>query len=113
MGSLQLVENLPLSVAIHFPSKTPTPVWVWAFESRPVIDLDDRAGLHKHPDYSPVGRPRPGIHYEQVGTLHGDGTFEPTVPVQPGSLLRTVVRAEREHCSALRDVVTQRCPDIP
>jgi len=44
---------------------------------------------------SPIGRPpppRPGIHYEQVGTLHGDGTFEPTVPAQPGSLLRTVVK---------------------
>ena len=48
--------------------------------------------LHKHPDYSPIGRPRPGIHYEQVGTLHGDGMFERTVPVQPGSLLRTVVK---------------------
>jgi hypothetical protein len=49
MGGLQLVENLPLSVAIHFPSKTPTPVWVWAFEAPPVIDLDNREFLPMFP----------------------------------------------------------------
>jgi hypothetical protein len=46
----------------------------------------------RHPEYSPIGRPRPGTHFEGVGTLHGDGTFEPTVPARPGSLLRTVVK---------------------
>ena len=36
---------------------------------------------------TPIGKPRPGTRFEGVGTLHGDGMFEPTVPVQPGSLL--------------------------
>jgi hypothetical protein len=39
-------------------------------------------GLRWHPTYSPIGRPRPGIHYEQVGTWDGDGTFEPTAAVR-------------------------------
>ena len=46
------------------------------------------AWLRKHPEYSPIGRPRPGVRFHQVGTLHGDGT----VPAQPGSLLRTVAK---------------------
>jgi hypothetical protein len=39
-----------------------------------------REWLRRHPIYSPIGRPRPSAHYDQVGTLHGDGTFEPTGP---------------------------------
>ena len=50
------------------------------------------AWLRKHPKYSPIGRPSPGVRFHQVGTLHGDGTFEPTVPDKPGSLLRTVIK---------------------
>jgi hypothetical protein len=42
------------------------------------------AWLREHPDYSPVCRPAPGTHFSGVGTLHGDGTFESTVPAQPG-----------------------------
>jgi hypothetical protein len=33
------------------------------------------AWLRKHPEYSPIGRPRPGVRFHQVGTLHG--AFEP------------------------------------
>jgi hypothetical protein len=50
------------------------------------------AWVRKHPEYSPIGKPRPGTRFEGVGTLHGDGTFEPAVPVRPGSLLMTVVK---------------------
>jgi hypothetical protein len=34
----------------------------------------------KHPEYSPIGRPRPGVRIHKAGTLHGDGTFEPLGP---------------------------------
>ena len=50
------------------------------------------AWLVKHPEYSPIGQPRPGTRFEGVGTLHGDGRFEPTQPARPGSLLKTVVK---------------------
>jgi len=43
------------------------------------------AWLVKHPEYSPIGnKPRPGTRFEGIGTLHDDGMFELTVPVQPG-----------------------------
>ena len=29
------------------------------------------------PGISPIGTPRPGVRFHQVGTLHGDGTFGP------------------------------------
>ena len=48
--------------------------------------------FRKHPEYSPIGRPRPGTRFEGVGTLHRDGTFEPTVPSRSGFLFRTVVK---------------------
>jgi hypothetical protein len=38
------------------------------------------AWLQRHPEYSPIGRPVPGVRYHQAGTLHGDGTFEPLGP---------------------------------
>lgn len=44
------------------------------------LTLAQMAWLRKHPKYSPIGRPRPGVRFHQVGTLHGGGTFEPTVP---------------------------------
>jgi hypothetical protein len=48
--------------------------------------------LRRHPNYSPIGRPRPGAQYHDVGTLHGDGTFEPATWSKPGSLLRNPIK---------------------
>ena len=50
------------------------------------------AWLNKHPEYSPIGRPRPGVRLHQPGTLHGDGTFEPVTPVRPGVLLKNPIK---------------------
>ena len=30
-----------------------------------------------HVEYECLGKPRPGVTYNNCGTLHGDGTFEP------------------------------------
>jgi hypothetical protein len=55
------------------------------------------AGLRKHPDYSPIGRSRPGIHYEQVGTLHGDVRAHDARAVR--LLLMTVVKLRSDGMS--------------
>ncbi|HEY6988877.1 MAG TPA: hypothetical protein VH369_10860 [Bryobacteraceae bacterium] len=50
------------------------------------------AWLRKHAEYSPICKPRPGVNYHDVGTLHGDGTFEPCTWSRPGSFLRNPVK---------------------
>jgi hypothetical protein len=50
------------------------------------------AWLRKHAEYSPICKPRPGVHYRDVGTLHGDGTFEPIMWPRPGSLLSNPIK---------------------
>jgi hypothetical protein len=50
------------------------------------------AWFRRHPNYSPISRPRPGTHYQGVGTLHGDGTFEAAKPSRPGSLLMQAIK---------------------
>jgi hypothetical protein len=50
------------------------------------------AWLHKNQDYSPISKPRSDVRYRDVGTLHGDGTFEPCTWSRPGSLLRNPVK---------------------
>jgi len=41
------------------------------------LTLAQMAWLRKHPKYSPIGRPRPGVGFHQPGT---HGTFEPLGP---------------------------------
>jgi hypothetical protein len=50
------------------------------------------AWLHKHQEYSTIGRPRPGSRFIDVGTLHGDGAFEAAKPSRPGSLLMQAIK---------------------
>ena len=33
------------------------------------LTLAQMAWLRKHPEYSPIGRPRPGVRFNQVGTF--------------------------------------------
>jgi hypothetical protein len=35
------------------------------------------AWMKEHVGYECVGKPRPGVRFNNCGTLHGDGTFEP------------------------------------
>jgi hypothetical protein len=48
--------------------------------------------LVKHRNTPRSANPDRGHGSKASAPLHGDGTFEPTVPVQSGSLLRTVVK---------------------
>ena len=50
------------------------------------LTLAQMAWLRKHPKYSPIGGPRPGVRFHQVGTLHADGTSEPLGP--PTNLIK-------------------------
>jgi hypothetical protein len=40
-------------------------------------DLSQLAWMKQHVEYECLGRPRPGVTFNNCGTLHGDGTFEP------------------------------------
>ena len=35
------------------------------------------AWMKQHVEYECLGKPRPGVQFNNCGTLHGDGTFEP------------------------------------
>jgi hypothetical protein len=51
------------------------------------------AWLRRHPGYSPICKPTtPGARYLKVGTLHGDGAFEPVTWSKPGSLLAEPIK---------------------
>jgi len=50
------------------------------------LTLAQMAWLRKHPKYSPIGGPRPGVRFHQIGTLHADGTSEPLGP--PTNLIK-------------------------
>jgi hypothetical protein len=39
--------------------------------------------LADHPQYQPVGRPRPDVRFINSGTLYADGTFDPLAPMKP------------------------------
>jgi len=38
--------------------------------------------LSQHPEFQPVGPPRPGVSFTICGTLYADGGFEPMAPMQ-------------------------------
>lgn len=39
--------------------------------------------LSENPGYQAIGRPRPGVKFQDAGTLYADGTFEPMAPMKP------------------------------
>jgi len=64
---------------------------VGGMEGEAELTEDQKAWLSKHPDYTPVGPPRPGVRFTECGTLYADGSFvkgEPMKPVQlrPGCI---------------------------
>jgi hypothetical protein len=55
------------------------------------------AWMKEHVGYECVGKPRPGVRFNNCGTLHGDGTFEPLTkkPRRRQAAIRPAIRPGR------------------
>jgi hypothetical protein len=43
---------------------------------------EQRSWLDAHPEYRPVGAPRPGVSFTRCGTLYRDGRFDISAPMK-------------------------------
>jgi hypothetical protein len=59
-------------VTIFTRNKTPTRTVIFRH-----LTPAQQAWMKRHVEYECLGKPRPGVTYNNCGTLHGDGTFEP------------------------------------